>query len=86
MSYGRLLPTLWNSVRTTLRVLWRVTRQVFHEATGALFGIFALYGLLLAWRQWKQRPVLWLVAFAVLYALMMAVFAFGAFRKSRRIR
>jgi hypothetical protein len=86
MSHGNLLPALWNSIRTTLRVLWRVTRQVFHEATGALFGIFALYGLLLAWRQWKQRPVLWLVAFAVLYALMMALFAFGAFRKSRRIR
>jgi hypothetical protein len=73
-------------VKVTLRVVWRVTRQVFHEATGALFGIFAAYGLLLAWRQWKNRPVLWLVGFAIIYALMMGAFAFGAFRRARRIR
>jgi hypothetical protein len=29
---------------------------------------------------------LWLVGLAVLYAIMMAVFAFGAFRRAKRIR
>ena len=79
-------PVLWNSVKVTLRVVWRAVRQFFHEATGALFGVFAIYGFLLAWRQWKNRPVLWLVGFAVVYALMMGAFAFGAFRRARRIR
>ncbi|MGA2720072.1 MAG: hypothetical protein ABSF78_14010 [Candidatus Acidiferrales bacterium] len=86
MASGEFLPTLWHSALVTLRVVWRVTRQVFHEATGALFGIFAVYGLLLAYRQWHSRPALWLVGFAILYAIMMALFAFGAFRRARRIR
>ena len=86
MSSGRTLPLLWHSAKVTLRVLWRVARQVFHEATGALFGLFAAYGLVLAWRQWHHRPVLWLVGLAVLYALMMAAFAFGSFRRAKRIR
>ena len=86
MASGEFLPTLWHSALVTLRVLWRVTRQVFHEATGTLFGIFAVYGLLLAYRQWHHKPVLWLVGFAILYAIMMALFAFGAFRRARRIR
>ena len=86
MSSGGTLALFWHSVRVTLRVFWRVIRQVFHEATGALFGVFAVYGFLLAWRQWKSRPVLWLVGFAVVYALMMGAFAFGAFRRARRIR
>jgi hypothetical protein len=80
------MPVLWQSAKVTLRVIWRVARQVFHEATGALFGLFAGWGLLLAWRQWQHRPVLWLVALAVLYALMMGAFAFGAFRRAKRIR
>jgi hypothetical protein len=86
MPSGRTLTLFWHSVKVTLRAVWRVAQQVFHEATGALFGIFAVYGLLLAWRQWKNRPVLWLVGFAIIYALMMGVFAFGAFRRARRIR
>jgi hypothetical protein len=86
MPSGEFLPTLWHSALITLRVLWRVTRQVFHEATGTLFGVFAVYGLLLAYRQWRHRPVIWLVGFAILYAIMMGLFAFGAFRRARRIR
>jgi hypothetical protein len=86
MSSDRTLALMWHSAKVTLRVLWRVARQVFHEATGALFGLFAAYGLLLAWRQWHHRPILWLVGFAVLYALMMAAFAFGAFRRAKRVR
>ncbi len=86
MSSGRTLPLLWHSAKVTLRVLWRVARQVFHEATGALFGLFAAYGLVLAWRQWHHRPVLWLVGLVVIYALMMAAFALGSFRRAKRVR
>jgi hypothetical protein len=83
---ARLIPALWQSFRVTLRALWRVGRQIFHEATGALFCLFAFYGGLAAWRQWKYRPTVWLMAFACLYAIMMAAFGFAAFRRARRIR
>jgi hypothetical protein len=83
---ARLVPALWQSIRVTLRALWRVTRQIFHEAMGALFCLFACYGAIAGWRQWKHRPTLWLMAFAFLYALMMAAFGLAAFRRARRIR
>ena len=81
-----LLPVLWRSAGVTMRALWRVARQLFHEAAGTLFGLFAVYGVLAVWRQWKTRPVLWVMGFAIVYALMMAVFAFAAFRRARRVR
>ena len=77
---------IWHSIKVTLRVVWRVARQVFHETTGALFGLFAAYGLVLAYRTWHHKPTLWLVGLAVLYAIMMGAFAFGAFRRAKRIR
>lgn len=83
---GRVMPTFWESAKIMLRVLWRVTRQVFHEATGTLFIVFAAYGGLAAFRQWRHRPIVWLMGFAIAYALMMAGFAFAAFRRARRIR
>ncbi len=49
-----LLPTFWRSIKVTLRVLWRVIRQLFHETTGALFGLFAIFGVVVAWREWKH--------------------------------
>jgi hypothetical protein len=77
---------LWNAFIVTMRALWRVTRQIFHEATGALFAVFALYGALAVWRQWKSHPIYWVMAFAVVYAAMMATFAFFAFRRARKVR
>ena len=77
---------LWQSIRVTLRVWWRVIRELFHETTGALFGVFAVFGAVVAWREWKHRPVLWILGAAVAYAIMMAIFAFGAFRRARRVR
>lgn len=81
-----LLQTLWQSIVTTLRVLWRVARQLFHEATGAFFGLFAAWAGFAAWKQWKHRPALWLMGFAIAYAIMMAAFAIGSFRRARRVR
>jgi hypothetical protein len=83
---ARLLPALWRSTVVTLRVFWRATRQLFHEATGALFGVFAAWAAFAAWRQWKQRPILWLMGLAIAYAIMMAAFAFASFRRARRVR
>lgn len=85
MSAG-LLSSLWRAARVTLRSLSRVARQLFHEATGTLFALFAFYGGVAAWRQWNHGRTFWLAGLAILYALMMAGFSFLAFRSSRRIR
>jgi hypothetical protein len=83
---GRMLAALWRSLLVTLRVIWRVTRQLFHEATGALFGVFAAYGAFVAWKQWRHRPVLWIMGLAIAYAIAMAIFAVGSFRRAKRVR
>lgn len=81
-----MLPALWRSVIVTLRTFWRVARQVFHEATGAFFGIFAAWAAFAAWKEWKHRPALWLMAVALGYAIMMAAFSVASFRRARRVR
>jgi hypothetical protein len=81
-----LLPALSKSSGVTFRALWRVARQVFHEAAGTLFILFAAYGALAAWRQWRNRPVIWLVGIAIAYALMMTIFGLVSFRRARRVR
>jgi peptidoglycan/LPS O-acetylase OafA/YrhL len=83
---GSIFPALWRSALVTLRVLWRLTRQLFHEATGAIFGLFAAWAAFAAWKQWKHRPALWLMGFAIAYAIMMAAYAFGSFRRAKRVR
>jgi len=83
---ARMLPALWRSFIVTLRVAWRIARQLFHETTGAFFGIFAAWAAFAAWKQWKHRPALWLMGFALAYAIMMAAFSFASFRRARRVR
>ncbi|MFY9752760.1 MAG: hypothetical protein WBS18_00130 [Candidatus Acidiferrales bacterium] len=83
---ANLFPVLWNSARATLRACWRIGRQLFHETTGALFILFAAYGAVGAWRQWKTHSTLWIMGFAIIYALLMCAFAFESFRRARRIR
>jgi hypothetical protein len=83
---AQVAPTLWQSIQITLRVIWRVTRQVFHETTGVFFALFAVYFAVAAWRQWKSHPSPWLIAFAILCALMMAGSSFYAFFRARRVR
>jgi glycerol uptake facilitator-like aquaporin len=76
----------WRSARVVFRTLWRVTRQLFHEFTGTMFALFAIYGVMAAWRQWNHTHVRWLVALAVIYSVLMAAFSFIAFRSARRVR
>ena len=68
------------------RTLARVVRQVFHEAVGALFFLFAVVGALAAWREWQKGSAQWLVAVTIAFALMMAAFAVASFRSARRVR
>jgi hypothetical protein len=83
---ARFFQALWKSLRVTLRAVWRVVVQVFHEATGALFCLFALYGALAAYRAWKFHPGAWIITFAVLYTLVMAAFGVTSFRRAKKIR
>ena len=77
---------LWRSGTTMFRAFWKVVRQIFHEATGTFFALFAIYGGAAAWRQHKQPSGQWVTVFAAAYAVMMAFFSFSAFRSARRVR
>ena len=83
---ARMLRALWRSFIVTMRDAWRLARQLFHEATGVFFGVFAAWAAYAVWKQWKQRPALWLMGIAVVYAIMMAAFSFASFRRARRVR
>jgi hypothetical protein len=74
------------SAKVTLRVWWRLARQLFHEVAGALFAVCALYGSMMAWRQWHSKPTAWLVGFAVVYAALMTFFSVTSFLRARRVR
>jgi hypothetical protein len=74
------------SAKVTLRVWWRIARQLFLEVAGAVFALCAVFGSLMAWRQWHSKPTALLIGFAVVYALLMAFFSITSFRRARRIR
>jgi glycerol uptake facilitator-like aquaporin len=83
---GRMISAFVRSSIVTMRVFWRITKQLFHETTGALFAVFAGYGGYIVWKEWKQGPSIWLMAVGAVYALMMGAFAFGSFRRAKRVR
>ncbi|HVB98243.1 MAG TPA: hypothetical protein VNJ12_02775 [Candidatus Dormibacteraeota bacterium] len=71
---------------STLRLLWRATREVFHETIAAFFFFFAVLGVLGALRQWQNPATRWVAGLDGGYAALMASFAAAAFRDSRRVR
>jgi hypothetical protein len=66
------------------RRFWRALRQLFHEITGAVFGVLALGWLNAALRAWTRDAARWLVGLAVAIALLFVFFAVTSFRKSRK--
>lgn len=82
----RTIVALYRAARAFLVTLWRVTRQVFHETTGAIFLLFSLAGGLAAWREWRHASSAWIVALCLLFTLMMAAFSATSFRDARRVR
>jgi hypothetical protein len=67
------------------RRFWRALRQLFHEITGAVFGVLALGWLNSALRAWTRDAARWLVGLAVAIALVFVFFAVTSFRKSRKM-
>jgi hypothetical protein len=70
----------------TLRLLWRATREVFHETIAAFFFFFAVLGALGAARQWQNPSTRWVSGLDMGYVAIMTAFAAAAFRDSRRVR
>lgn len=68
------------------RQLWRLARQTFHEAMGAMFLVFAAVGAIAAVRQWHNPAGHWIAWLGAAYAVMMGGFGLSAFRDSRRVR
>ena len=84
--WPRLIDALIQAIAEFFRGLWRVTRQLFHEVTGAFFVLFALIGAFSLWREWRSGSEEWLVALAAGFTLMMTWFAVTSFRSARKVR
>lgn len=76
----------WRAGATMLRAFWKLARQLFHEATGTLFALFAVYAGAACWKQLQQPGNQWIAAFAACYAAAMTFFAVSSFRSARRVR
>jgi multisubunit Na+/H+ antiporter MnhB subunit len=69
----------------SFRRLWRALRQLFHEATGAVFVVLALGWLNAALRAWTRDVARWLIGLAVAVALLFLFFAVTSFRRARKL-
>jgi VIT1/CCC1 family predicted Fe2+/Mn2+ transporter len=65
--------------------LWRVLKQLFYEAAGAMFAILAFAWLNSAFRAWTRDVAHWLIAVAVAVALLFVFFAVSSFRRARSL-
>jgi hypothetical protein len=74
------------AARGFLLLVWRITRQTFHEVTGALFVLLAVVGATSVWRQWRRGSAEWLIFLSAALTASMAWFALAAFRSARRVR
>lgn len=77
---------MFAAARNFFRVVWRVTRELFHEVTGALFFVIAVGALQSAWRAWHHGAGHLMVGVTAAYALLMVLFGILSFRDSRRVR
>lgn len=68
------------------RTFWRVLRQLFHESTGAIFLLLALFWTIAAVRQWRQGAEPWAWVALGGFALIFAGFGWSSFRAARRVR
>lgn len=71
--------------QTGFRRLSRALKQLFHEATGAVFAVLALAWLNAALRAWTRDVAYWLISVAVCVAALFAFFAVTSFLRARRL-
>jgi len=65
---------------------WRTLRQIFHEIVGGVFAVLALVWVQSAIRAWTRDVAHWLVFAAIAVAIVMGIFSWTSFRRSRQIR
>jgi glycerol uptake facilitator-like aquaporin len=65
--------------------LWRVLKQLFYEAVGAMFGIMAFAWLNSAFRAWTRDVAHWLIGVSIGVALLFVFFAVSSFRRARSL-
>ncbi len=67
------------------RRLWRVLKQLFHEAIGAIFALLALGWLNMALRAWTRDATHWLVGISIAVGLVFVGFSVTSFRRARQL-
>jgi len=67
------------------RRFWSALKALFHEVTGALFGVLAFAWLNAALRAWTRDVAHWLIYVAVAVALLFVFFAITSFRRARKL-
>ena len=65
--------------------VWRTLKQLFHELVAGVFAVLALAWLQSAIRAWTRDVAHWLVFAALGVAVLLGVFAWTSFRRSRQI-
>ena len=65
---------------------WRTLRQIFHEVVSGVFAMLALVWVQSAVRAWTRDVAHWLVFAACGVAIVLGIFAWTSFRRSRQIR
>jgi hypothetical protein len=65
--------------------LWRVLKQLFYEAVGAMFAVLACAWLNSAFRAWTRDAAHWLIGVSIAVALVFVFFAVSSFRRARSL-
>ena len=65
--------------------LWRVLRQLFYEAVGALFAVLAVGWLNSAFRAWTKDVARWLIGVSIGVAGLFIFFAVSSFRRAKQL-
>jgi uncharacterized YccA/Bax inhibitor family protein len=86
MSGTTIVPGSRPTTKTGFARLWYTLRQLFHEVMGGFFAVLALVWLQSAIRAWTHDVARSLVAAAFGVAMLLGVFAWGSFRRARRIQ
>ncbi len=80
------MPGAQPAARSGFARFWRTLKQLFHEVVAGVFAVLALAWLQSAIRAWTQDVARWLVFAAFGVAVVLGVFSWTSFRRSRQIR
>jgi hypothetical protein len=65
--------------------LWRVLKQLFHEAVGASFAVLALGWFNSALRAWTRDAADWLIVVSLAVGVLFVAFSVTSFRRASRL-